>query len=79
MPLLGKPIRMSPHSRRSPVIASPLGNHPKAVPDISSSLTIPGRVAVSPPASVTLDLEQPSERDSPNIEWTELSVFGVAI
>ena len=65
MPLLGSPISTSPTSKFSPVISSPLGNQPKAVPDKSSSVTIPGSVAVSPPANVIFALLQASASDAP--------------
>ena len=50
-----------------------------AVPDKSNSVTIPGNVAVSPPAKVTLALLQASARDLPSIACVLVSVRGTAI
>ena len=68
----------SPACIFSPVIASSFGNQPRAVPERSSSLTIPGRDAVSPPASVTRARAAASERDAPRAACTAGSGFGIA-
>ena len=56
---------MSPSLRLAPVISAPFSSQPSAVPDRSNSVTMPGRLAVSPPASVTLALLQASARLAP--------------
>ena len=70
---------ISPFWIPTPVIAPPFGNQPSAVPDKSNSVTIPGNVAVSPPARVTLALLQASARDLPSIAWVLVSVSGTAM
>ncbi len=65
MPDDGRPIKTSPSCKLEPVISFPFGSHPKAVPDRSSSLTIPGRLAVSPPARVTFALLHASANERP--------------
>ena len=75
----GSPISTSPDFNCSPVIAESLSRNPRAVPERSSSVTIPGSEAVSPPASVTLANSHAFASEAPTAAWTSGSGFGTAM
>ena len=60
-------------------MAESLSRNPSAVPERSSSVTIPGSEAVSPPASVTFANSHALASEAPTAAWTSGSGFGTAM
>ena len=59
-------------------MASPFFKYPRAVPDKSNSVTMPGSEAVSPPARVTRARRQASANEAPRAACTSGSGLGTA-